>query len=41
MRAKEITQIALGTALIAIGAFIKIPSPVAGYFTLQLPLLFW
>jgi biotin transport system substrate-specific component len=30
-------RVALGTALIAVGAQIKIPSPVAEYFTLQLP----
>ncbi|WP_428864682.1 biotin transporter BioY [Clostridium sediminicola] len=39
MKTKELTKVALGTSLIAIGAFIKIPSPVAGYFTLQLPFI--
>lgn len=34
---KEMIRVALGTALIAVGAQIKIPSPVAEYFTLQLP----
>ena len=33
----EVITIAIGIALVAIGAQIKIPSPVAGYFTLQLP----
>lgn len=33
------TQIAIFTAIIAIGAFIRIPSPFAGYFTMQLPFI--
>lgn len=36
-KVRDMTMIAVSVALIAIGAFIKIPSPVAGYFTLQLP----
>lgn len=36
---REMTHIALGTALLGVGALLKIPSPVAEYFTLQLPFL--
>lgn len=36
-KTKDLTAMALCTALLAIGAFLRIPSPVAGYFTLQLP----
>lgn len=36
-KVRDMTMIAVSVALIAIGAFIRIPSPVAGYFTLQLP----
>lgn len=39
MEIRKLTKIALGTSLIAVGAFIKIPSPITGFFTLQLPLL--
>ena len=37
LQIKTMIRIALSIALIAIGAQIKIPSPIAGYFTLQLP----
>jgi len=36
-KTKDLVIIAMSVALIAIGAMIRIPSPVAGYFTLQLP----
>ncbi len=36
---REMTHIALGTSLLGVGALLKIPSPVAEYFTLQLPFL--
>lgn len=39
MKQKDLVRISVATALIAIGAFLKIPSPVAGYFTLQLPVV--
>lgn len=34
---KNMIRISIAVALIAIGAQIRIPSPVAGYFTMQLP----
>ena len=37
MNTKTLIRTALTIALIAIGAQIKLPSPIAGYFTLQLP----
>jgi biotin transport system substrate-specific component len=37
LQIKTMIRIALSIALIAIGDQIKIPSPIAGYFTLQLP----
>jgi biotin transport system substrate-specific component len=36
-KTKDLVMISIGITLIAIGAIIKIPSPIAGYFTLQLP----
>lgn len=36
MNIKDLTRIALMTTMIAIGAFIRIPAPVVGSFTLQL-----
>ena len=37
LKTRDLVIVAMCVALIAIGAMIKIPSPVAGYFTLQLP----
>lgn len=37
---KDMIRIAVAISLIAIGARIQIPSPLAGYFTLQLPAVF-
>lgn len=36
-KTKDMLLIAMSVALIALGAMIRIPSPVAGFFTLQLP----
>lgn len=36
-KTKDLVIISISVALIAIGAMIRIPSPVAGFFTLQLP----
>ncbi|WP_240841199.1 biotin transporter BioY [Acidaminobacter sp. JC074] len=37
MNTKLLLRTSLAVALIALGAQIKLPSPIAGYFTLQLP----
>lgn len=36
---QSMIRIAIATALIAVGAQLKIPSPLSGYFTLQLPMV--
>ncbi|BES64954.1 biotin transporter BioY [Gottschalkiaceae bacterium SANA] len=36
MKTRDLTRISLLTTMIAIGAFIKVPAPVVGSFTLQL-----
>lgn len=36
---KELVRISIAVALIAVGAQIKVPSPLSGYFTLQLPMI--
>lgn len=36
---KELVRISIAIALIAVGAQIKVPSPLSGYFTLQLPMI--
>lgn len=36
---KELIRISIAVALIAVGAQIKVPSPLSGYFTLQLPMI--
>ena len=36
---KELIRISIAVSLIAVGAQIKIPSPLSGYFTLQFPLI--
>lgn len=36
---QSLIRIAIATALIAVGAQLKLPSPLSGYFTLQLPMV--
>jgi biotin transport system substrate-specific component len=36
-KTKDLAVIAMSVSLIAVGAMIRIPSPVTSYFTLQLP----
>lgn len=39
MKTQSMLRISLSIALIAIGARLQLPSPTAGYFTLQLPMV--